>query len=119
MKALGCVVLMVVVSASVPLPRAQEPPPLRLAIAGLVHGHVSGFLRGAQGRKDVEIVGVFDPDAALLRKYGATYKLPDGVLFTDLDGDARPRQARRHRLLHQHVRSPGRRRGRGRRGACT
>ena len=84
MKALGCVVLMVVVSASVPLPRAQEPPPLRLAIAGLVHGHVSGFLRGAQGRKDVEIVGVFDADAELLRKYGATYKLPDSVLFTDL-----------------------------------
>ena len=40
--------------------------PLRLAIAGLVHGHVSGFLRGAQGRQDVEIVGIFEPDTALL-----------------------------------------------------
>ena len=67
--------------------RAQEPAkqaPLRLAIAGLVHGHVSGFLRGAQARRDVEIVGVFDPDAALLRQYGERYKLPDSVLFTDL-----------------------------------
>jgi predicted dehydrogenase len=45
---------------------------------------VSGFLRGAQGRKDVEIVGVFDADAALLRKYADANKLPDGVLFTDL-----------------------------------
>jgi predicted dehydrogenase len=59
-------------------------PPMRLAIAGLVHGHVGGFLRAAQARRDVEIVGVFEPDAALLQKYAATFKLPDGVLFGDL-----------------------------------
>ena len=67
--------------------QAQEQatqPPLRLAIAGLVHGHVSGFLRGAQGRRDVEIVGIFDPDAALLRQYGERYKLPETAQFTDL-----------------------------------
>ena len=63
-------------------PQAQAP--LRLAIAGLVHGHVSSFLRAAQGRSDVEIVGVFDPDAALLKKYAAQHKLGDSVLFTDL-----------------------------------
>jgi predicted dehydrogenase len=67
-----------------PLPAQAQAPPMRLAIAGLVHGHVSGFLRAAQARRDVEIVGVFDPDAALLKKYAATLKLPDGVLFTDL-----------------------------------
>ena len=63
---------------------AQEPRPLRLAIAGLVHGHVSGFLRAAQGRKDVEIVGVFDADAALLRKYADRLKIAESALFTDL-----------------------------------
>lgn len=66
---------------------AQEPAgpkPLRLAIAGLVHGHVSGFLRGAQGRRDVEIVGIFDPDKVLLQHYGQRYKIPDAALFTDL-----------------------------------
>ena len=60
------------------------PQPLRLAIAGLVHGHVGGFLRGAQGRQDVQIVGVFDPDRALLEGYAKQYKIPDSVLFTDL-----------------------------------
>ena len=63
---------------------AQDPqPPLRLAIAGLVHGHVSGFLKAAQARQDVAIVGVFDPDQALLRKYAERYKLPETILFTD------------------------------------
>jgi predicted dehydrogenase len=57
---------------------------MRLAIAGLVHGHVGSFLRAAQARRDVEIVGVFEPDAALLKKYAATFKLADSVLFTDL-----------------------------------
>ncbi len=59
--------------------------PLRLAIAGLVHGHVSGFLRGAQGRHDVEIVGIYDPDKALLQQYGERYKIPASSLFVNLD----------------------------------
>jgi len=84
MKALACALAMFLVSLAPAGSRTQEPPPLRLAIAGLVHGHVSGFLRSAQGRKDVEIVGVFESDAALLRKYAERYTLPDTVLFTDL-----------------------------------
>ena len=65
---------------------AQEPSPapLRLAIAGLVHGHVSGFLRAAQARSDVRIVGVFDHDTALLKSYGDRYNLRADALFTDL-----------------------------------
>ncbi len=59
--------------------------PLRLAIAGLVHGHVSGFLRSAQGRKDVEIVGIYEPDKALLEHYGDQYKIPAAAQFTDLN----------------------------------
>ena len=60
------------------------PPPLRLAIAGLVHGHVAGFIRGAQARSDVQIVGVFEPDAALLRSYGEKYNIPESARFGDL-----------------------------------
>src|SRR3954463_9638879 len=65
--------------------QAAGDRPLRLAIAGLVHGHVSGFLRGAQGRQDVEIVGVFDPDNALLQQYADRYKIPEAARFTNLD----------------------------------
>ena len=61
-----------------------ERGPLKLAIVGLVHGHVSGFLKAAVARNDVQIVGVFDPDRALQQKYAAQYKLADDVLFNDL-----------------------------------
>jgi predicted dehydrogenase len=66
---------------------AQEPKPaapLRLAIAGLVHGHVSGFLRAAKGRQDLQIVGIFDPDAKLRAKYAELTSLPESVFFSDL-----------------------------------
>src|SRR5258706_10960090 len=72
------------VVTSLPGARAQEKPPLRLAIAGLVHGHVSGFLRGAQGRTDVQIAAVFDPDAALLKGYGEKSNIPETARFVDL-----------------------------------
>jgi predicted dehydrogenase len=75
-----------VVASFASLTQAQQPsPPFRLAIAGLVHGHVSGFLRNAQARQDVQIVGVFDADAGLLRRYAARYKVPEAALFTDLE----------------------------------
>ena len=72
------------VIAALPMVRAQQTPPLRLAIAGLVHGHVASFVRGAQARTDVQIVGVFEPDAALLRSYGEKYGIPETARFSDL-----------------------------------
>ncbi len=75
-----------VVISLLPAVRAQEKPPLRLVIAGLVHGHVSGFLRAAQGRTDVEIVGMFDPDASLLRSYGDKFNIAQSARSTELAG---------------------------------
>lgn len=59
--------------------------PVRLAIAGLNHGHVSGFLRNASRRAaDVQIVGIYDPDAALVSKYAQASHFPREAQFTDL-----------------------------------
>ena len=65
-------------------PRPPQSAPLKLAIAGLVHGHVAGFLKSAQARKDVEIVGIFDPDTALQQKYAAQFNLDASLFFADL-----------------------------------
>lgn len=69
------------------LSHAQAPPspaPLRLAIAGLVHGHVRGFLKGVSGRTDVQVVGVAEPDAALRAEVLAQFKLPTAIGFPDV-----------------------------------
>lgn len=62
---------------------AQEPP-LRVAIAGLAHGHVAGFLNTASRRSDIKIAAIFDPDAALVASYGKRYNIPADAQFTDL-----------------------------------
>jgi predicted dehydrogenase len=59
--------------------------PLRVAVAGLVHGHVEGFLRQAKDRPDVEIVGLSDPDASLHKKYRERFGLAEALFFADLE----------------------------------
>ena len=63
---------------------AQSTATLRVAMAGLAHGHVDGFLRALQRRKDVEIVGVFDTDTSLHTKYQEKYHLDGSLFFTSL-----------------------------------
>lgn len=73
------------VLAFLAIPRVLAQEPLRLAIAGLVHGHAAGFFRAAQTRRDVTIIGVYEPDAALAKQYASRYGLPPEVFYTDLD----------------------------------
>lgn len=56
--------------------------PLRVGIAGLVHGHAAGFFRGNLTRADVEFVGVSEPDDALRSQYAQRYKLDPAKLFS-------------------------------------
>src|SRR5437763_9440764 len=77
----GFIVLLALSSA---LSAQTSEKPVRLAIAGLVHGHVSGFLRAAKLRKDVEIVGVFDPDAGLTASYAKANGFTPEILFQNL-----------------------------------
>ena len=62
---------------------AQEAP-LRLAIAGLAHGHVTGFLNAAAKRPDARVIAIFDPDATLVASYAKRYNIPSDGQFTDL-----------------------------------
>src|SRR5579872_2578665 len=59
--------------------------PVRLAIAGLNHGHVSGFLHNAARRTaDIHIVALYDPEASLTAKYGKAEHFEESMLFNDL-----------------------------------
>jgi predicted dehydrogenase len=65
---------------------AQEsPPPIRLAIIGLVHDHVSGMLPALSGRKDVQLVGIVEPDRKLAAIYAERFHLDRGLFFPTLD----------------------------------
>jgi glucose-fructose oxidoreductase len=75
--------LAAVLSVASTLSSAQNPStgPLRVAIVGLEHGHVDGFLSGIQNRDDVQLVGISDPDPALFAKYQQKFNLPGSIPF--------------------------------------
>jgi predicted dehydrogenase len=64
---------------------AQSTPPLRVAIAGLVHGHVGGFLRQNQQRTDIQIVGVAEADKKLSEFTAQKYGLSLDIFFATVD----------------------------------
>jgi predicted dehydrogenase len=58
--------------------------PLRLAVAGMVHGHVHGFL-SARPYESVRVVGVAEADTALLRRRADQYDVGPDRRYADLD----------------------------------
>jgi predicted dehydrogenase len=61
--------------------QAQGIHPLKVAIVGLEHGHVEGFLGQLPRHSDVQLFGIADADTALWQKYGNKYSLPNTLFY--------------------------------------
>ena len=59
--------------------------PLRVSIAGLVHGHVRGFLQQNLHRGDIQIVGVAEADNKLAEFYESKFGLSHDIFFVSVD----------------------------------
>jgi predicted dehydrogenase len=64
---------------------ATAVAPLRVAVAGLVHGHVGGFFQNSQHRTDIQLVGIAEPDRQLAERYATQFNIDRSLLFADLD----------------------------------
>jgi len=59
--------------------------PLHIGIAGLVHGHVGGFLKQNQHRPDIQIVGVAEADSKLAAFYESKFSLAHNIFFANVE----------------------------------
>src|SRR5580765_6551031 len=59
--------------------------PIRVAIVGLVHGHVHGFLSQYQHSPTIEIVAVVEPDAGMRAAAAKRYGFAESQMFADLE----------------------------------
>jgi predicted dehydrogenase len=89
-KFIGLVALVVVATLLPAIATAESSPqptgkPLRVAIIGLVHGHVAGFLGPALKRGDIQIVGIAEPDQQLADRYATEFKLDPQLLYSDVE----------------------------------
>jgi len=64
---------------------ATSPPPVRIAIIGLVHTHVRGFLPRALSNPDVQVVGIVEPDRKLVAQFAGQYHLNTNLFYSRLE----------------------------------
>src|SRR3954471_5315152 len=60
-------------------------PPLRLGMERLVHGHAGGFLARYRDSKEVELVGVSEPDLEVAARYVKQSRLDPATIHRTLD----------------------------------
>ncbi len=63
----------------------KEEAPLRVALAGLVHGHAFGFFDQFQKRTDLQIVGIAESDGQLVAQFEKRYSLAPSLFYSDLE----------------------------------
>ena len=64
---------------------AGEQAPMRVAIAGLAHGHVFGFFENYLHSPLIQIVGIEEPDRAFALRVAKQYGIDAKFLYSDLD----------------------------------
>ncbi len=67
------------------LPAFSQAAPIRVVIAGLVHGHAQGLMQALPKDKSIELVGIAEPDTALAAKYEAQFHLDHRLFYTDTE----------------------------------
>ena len=66
-------------------PAPKEGAPLRVGLAGLVHGHAFGFFDQFQIRPELRVVGIAEGDGKLVAQFEKRYGLAPNLFYTDLE----------------------------------
>lgn len=80
-RALAVLVALPLLSTSL---NAAESP-IRVAIIGLVHGHVKGFLHALPKNESATLVAIVEPQKALSQQYAQQYHLDQKLFYTDIE----------------------------------
>jgi len=78
---IALVLILTIVSEVQAQPSQQKP--IRLAIAGMTHGHIA-FILGRKDKKDFQLVGVFEPNAELAQSLARKYGFDPKLIYTNL-----------------------------------
>src|SRR3990170_5852354 len=58
--------------------------PVRLAVAGITHGH-AGFILGRKPKPDIELVGIYEPNTDLAKRYSKSFGISTDLFYTDIN----------------------------------
>lgn len=63
--------------------QTTDTKPVRVAVAGITHGHVGWIL--SRHKPDMEMVGVYEPDSELAHRYAKQYGFSESLIYNDLN----------------------------------
>jgi len=58
--------------------------PVRIAVAGITHGH-AGFILGRKPKPDIEVVGIYEPNTDLANRYSKSFGFNINLHYTNLN----------------------------------
>ena len=79
--------------------------PLRVVVVGLVHDHV-GWILGYQNKKDIDIVGIAEPDRSLAEKYAKRYGYSMDIVYNTMEeaiGKTKPVAVLAFNNIYEHL----------------
>jgi predicted dehydrogenase len=71
--------------AAYPQAAADSGKPIKVAIVGLAHDHIMGFLPQLANHKDVELVGIVEANPELVAKYESKFHLEPQLFYPKLE----------------------------------
>ena len=76
-------VIIVLSSAFFTVSFLHAQKPIRLAVAGMSHGHIS-FILNRPDKKDFKVIGIWEPNEALVKKRMNEFKFDAEIVYADL-----------------------------------
>lgn len=84
---------------------ASAQKPVRVAVAGISHGHI-GWIFSRKDKKDIELVGIYETDKALVAKFVERYKLDPKLFYDNLDkmlAETKPEAVSAFGPINEHI----------------
>jgi len=79
--------------------------PVRVAVAGITHGHVPWILN-RKDKKDVVVVGIYEPNTELATRYAKKYGFSESIFYTSLTkmlDEVKPEAVAAFGSIYQHM----------------
>jgi predicted dehydrogenase len=83
MKLSSMILAALIGTAAAPIQSASVP--VRYGIVGLVHDHARGFIPNARSRQDIQLVGIVEPNLALVARYTKDYQINSNIVYSSLE----------------------------------
>ena len=86
MRITNILFLLLILLASIVKSEGQSSAekPVRLAVAGMTHGHIS-FILGRKDKHDFELAGVYEPNTELAHRLAGQYGFDTSLIYSNLE----------------------------------